>query len=611
MSSTDEDLLRYYLDELSYLRKQGSRFARAYPKVAGRLELQEDTCPDPHVERLIESFAFLTGRLQSDLDDDFPQVAEQLLNVLYPHYLNPIPSMSIVRFSFPPGAAPTSPVEVARGTTIFTDTKEGGTCRFRTAYDVKLVPLAVRSATILPPDGYDDVRSLIEQEHPPAMSPPLGSALAIKVAWAGKKEEFERAKVNRLRFYLNGETVLISQLYELLFGRLVRVAVSAGSDLRLLEPPAVSPVGFAEEEAVLPYPLHSHPAYCMLQEFFTFPDKFHFFGLGGLKGKLVEDEAVLVFVFSQTVDRALSIGPETFLLGCTPAVNLFPRTSEPIRITHQQHEYPLAADSRREHPAEIHTILRVRGIQPGSERPRDYLPFYSYTHAMTQAEHKAFWHARRMPSPDPEVGGTEMRLSFRDLDFHRVQPQDEVVFADLLCSNRRLAVQLQASHPMDVDAALPVRAALLTKPTPPLDPKLGGQALWRFISHLSLNYLSLDEEGIATEGLKALREILLLYSGTDEARVRQQILGISGMRHRKVMRRLTDGPGFCRGTEVTLEVDDRFYVGNDAFLLTAVLSRFFGLFASTNSFAELVVMRSDETTEWKRWPPYAGNWLLA
>src|SRR5438093_7433685 len=94
-----DDLLAYYHHELTFLRQLGAEFAGKYPKIARRLVLEEDKCEDPHVERLIEAFAFLAGRIHRKLDDELPEITEALLSVLYPHYLAPIPSMSIVQFA--------------------------------------------------------------------------------------------------------------------------------------------------------------------------------------------------------------------------------------------------------------------------------------------------------------------------------------------------------------------------------------------------------------------------------------------------------------------------------------------------------------------------------
>jgi type VI secretion system protein ImpG len=597
MQASGEGLLRYYLEELSYLRELGARFAQAYPKVAARLELQPDECPDPHVERLIESFAFLTARIQSDLDSDFPEIAAELLNVLYPHYLCPVPAMAVARFEVDPERGRlTTGCEVPRHTRLFAHSEEGEVCRFRTGSPLTLWPIEVTGAELTSPEPWEFLRSSD------------GVAAVLRLRLESRAEPFDKLEVDRLRFHLHGDPVLVHRLYELLFDAARRVAVlpeGAAAPLYLPDG-SLQPAGFGEDEEVIPYPRCSHPAYRLLQEYFTFPEKFHFADVQGLRGRAAGAAVDLLFLLDRVPPAKLTLGPDTFLLGCAPVVNLFSRTSEPIRIDHRSLEHRLVADARREKTTEVHSVLSVSGSADPVDGARAYAPFYSFTHDMAAAGQRAFWHARRIASPRADLGGTEMLLSFRDLDFQPARPPDETVYAHLLCTNRGLAGELPAGAVLMTDQALPVRrVSCLKKPTRPLDPPLGGEGLWRLVSHLSLNHLSLDAE---PESLRALREILGLYCSSDSPAARRQIQGIHALSRRQVVRRLNGAAwkGFLRGTEVTLTFDERQYVGSSAFLLSSVLSRFLGLYASVNSFTQLVVRRLGREEEWKRWPPMAG-----
>jgi type VI secretion system protein ImpG len=605
MQAPNEDLLRYYLEELSYLRRGGESFARTYPKVAARLELQTDECPDPHVERLIESFAFLTARIQSGLDGDFPEIAGALLDVLYPQYLRPVPPLAVARFDFDPARGKlTSGYEIPRHTPLFAHSEQGAICRLRTCYPVVLWPIEVTAAEIESPDRYDFLSG----------SAAVSSVLRLRLE--SRADPFEKLGVDRLRFHLHGDPVLVHRLYELLFDSVHRIvavpadpttpATAESAAPRWLPPDALSPVGFGEDEALLPAPRHSHPAYLLLQEYFVFPEKFHFADVGGLSGRLAGGAADLLFLLDRVPRHRLAFSAENFALGCTPVANLFRRTSEPLRIDHRRLEVPLVADLRRERTTEIHSLLGVTGSSSGGG-VREYAPFYSFSHDMEQRGQRVFYHARRVASPRPDVGGTEILLSFRDLDFQPAVPPDETVFAQLLCTNRALAAELPAGALLQSDEALPVAAIVcLKKPTRPLDPPLGGQGLWRLVSHLSLNHLSLAAGELS---LKALREILGLYCFSPAPALRRQIEGIREVSWRKVVRRLagTGWQGFCRGTEVTVGLDEGSYVGSSALLLAAVLSRFLGLYGSTNSFTQLVTRPFGREEESKRWPPMAGG----
>jgi type VI secretion system protein ImpG len=597
MRAPGNDFLRHYLEELSYLRELGQQFAHRHPKVAARLELQSGECPDPHVERLIESFAFLTARIQADLDNDFPEIASELLEVLYPHYLRPVPSMSVARFDFDPDRGKlTTGFEIPKHTPLFAMAEQGAVCRMRTCYPVTLWPIVVSEAEMVEnPDRYDFAGSDV--------------AAILRVRLESKADPFETLGIDRLRFYLNGDAVLVSRVYELLLRDTLRVAVlSDGSSTpRYLPQGSVTPAGFGEDDDLIPYPRQSHPGYRLLQEYFAFPEKFHFADVSGLAGRATGGAIDLLFLLDRASRRKLLITPEVFSLGCTPIVNLFRKTSEPVRIDQRQIEYRLVGDMRKERTTEIHSIVSISGSSDELQRSREYAPFYSYTHGMEVRKQKAFWHARRVPAAREDLTGTDILLSFRDLDFSPTQPPDEFIFAHTLCTNRALAFQLPADAILQTDEAIPAaRIVCLKKPTRPLDPPLGGQALWRLVSHLSLNHLSLTED---RESLKALHEILGLYLFSDSPAQWQQIRAIQTMSQRRVMRRVAsdDWKGFARGTEVTLTFDEAQYTGSSAFLMASVLSRFFGLYSSTNSFTQLVMLRVAREGEPHRWPPMAGG----
>jgi type VI secretion system protein ImpG len=238
---------------------------------------------------------------------------------------------------------------------------------------------------------------------------------------------------------------------------------------------------------------------------------------------------------------------------------------------------------------------------------REYAPFYSWTHDMSRRAQRMFWHARRVLSLYDEVAGTETLLSFVDLDFQPSHPPEETVWAHTLCTNRGLAAQLPAGALLQTDEAAPVsRIVCLRKPTDEVQPPLGGRTLWSLVSHLSLNYLSLSD---SKETLKALREILRLYCTSEHRALEQQIAGLQDVTVRKVVRRFGQDMlrGFARGTEVTVTVDESAFVGSSAFLFISVLNRFLSLYASTNSFTQLVVRSAQREGVWKQWAPMAGG----
>ncbi|MCP4696329.1 MAG: type VI secretion system baseplate subunit TssF [Gammaproteobacteria bacterium] len=602
-ASREEILLRYYTQELTYLRKMGAVFADQYPKIGARLELGEEECPDPHVERLIEAFAFLTGRIQRNIDSEFPIFTTALLENLYPHYLLPVPSLAIVQFETDPEQGQfTGGHLIRKQTPLFTQTPQGEVCRFRTCYPVTLWPLHVSFAGIEPVEKYKFLDASPE------------TAGVLRLRFTVQNTFLKPLKLDRIRLHLHGAWLTIAPLYELLSLHILRIALlSPNSDrpTAVIPAEALAPAGFDEE--ILPYPSNAHPAYRLLQEYFVFPDKFLFFDLGLLERLAPAEkqkEFDVLFLLDTKPGKNLRIDTNTFRLGCTPAINLFPKVSEPIRLHHRQTEYRLVPDARWERSTEIHTILKVTASSDIRDDSVELQPFYSFKHDPSDEPHRAFYYGRRVPTVRPELPGTDMMLSFLDLDFTPRVPANQTLFAHTLCTSRHLAAQVPAGALLQIEEAAPLtRISCLKPPTSQLNSPMEGATVWRSISHLSLNYLSITGD---SAGLSALQEILRLYSLRGDKRVDRQIAGIRNMNMRQVVRRL--GPdawrGFVRGYEITLEFDTDLYAGSSAFLLAGVLERFFALYTSANSFTQLVIKRQSQEGVWKRWQPRAGEKIL-
>jgi type VI secretion system protein ImpG len=596
-SSSAQDLLDYYKRELSYLRGQGADFARRYPKVAHLLELGPGQSADPHVERLIEAVAFLTARVHLDLDNEFPQISSALLESLYPSLVSPLPSMSVAHFQADPTQGKlTSGFEIPRHTALYAKAEGGVQCRFRTCYPLTLWPIEVTEAGFVAAEAYDFLRD----------DPGVASVLRLRLGCMGEID-FAELELSRLRLHLHGEWMEVMPLYELLVASLRGVCVVAGDGPpRRLREGAFQEVGFGADEDVLPRPSHVHPAYQLLQEYFAFPRKFLFFDVQHLEAARGPHRSVdLLFLLDQTRPRGHSVDRETFRLGCTPIINLFRKTSEPLRIDHRKYEYRLVPDWRDEAFTEIHTINSVTATDQESARASAVQPFYSFDHASQDESEGPFWLARRDYSHRPDVSGTDMWLSFLDPDFAPQRPSSPVVFANTLCTNRQLAEQVPVGAMLVPEiAAASSRITCLYQPTPQVTPPLGGRVQWRLISLLTLNHVSLLDPDA---GLQALREMLALYNVTDAARANEQIRGIRSMSCASVVGRIGREAwrGFCRGFEISLEFDEGAYAGGSPLMLAAVLDRFFALYTSVNSFTRVVVKRGEE--EWKRWEPKTGR----
>jgi len=608
-----DELLAYYERELTFLRRMGAEFAEKYPKVANRLLLEPDRCEDPHVERLLEGFAFLAARVHLRIDDDFPEISESLLNILYPHYLRPIPSMTIVEFFIDPQEGKmTSGFKVDAGSLLYSRPVGGIPCKFRTAHDLIMWPLTVAEAQWRAPD----------QLRPEVHAPDAVAVCRLKLACL-PDVQFKALPLSSLRFYLNGEGSLVHSLYELLLNSCTRIMIrdaNPGSRIPPVYLPAsaLQPVGFREEEALLPSPRRSFAGYRLLQEYFALPERFLFLDLTGLEQLAAFDSEVEVLFMIGPFERSdryqpleLGVSAKTFRLNCSPIINLFSQSAEPVLLDQTRYEYPVIPDLRRRGAMEVHSIDRVFVSNPDTREITDFEPFYSLRHNRSGDGGKTFWHSTRHIATKKGDTGSEVMISLLDLSGRPARPDSDALSIRCTCTNRDLPSQLPFGDErgdFELEGSSMIkRIVALRKPTPTLRPSFDRGLLWRKISHFSLSYLSLVEEG-----REALQEILRLYNYSGSAYLERQIDGIRSVQSRRHFARVVTelSIAFVRGTRVEMEIDEDQFVGGGVYLFAAVLEYFLGLYVSMNSFSQLVVRTPQRKEVLREWQPRAGRKIL-
>lgn len=603
-----DSFLTFYNQELGAIRHAAAGFAAEHPKVAGHLRLSANAVDDPHVARLIESFAFLTARVRQKLDDDFPELTDALLGVLYPHYVAPIPSMAVVQLAA--AAELAGRFTLPRGATLESEPVRGEPCRFRTTMPADVWPVKVAAAGLSPM---------------PAAAPQVAAAreakavLRLRLACTAPGQTFGGLGVDRLRFFLPGAPELSYRLHELLLNHVIGMAVATDLDDPApveIGPEHLHPVGFEPEDGMLPYPAQSFIGYRLLSELFTFPEKFLFVELSGLTAKILRQDSRELEIYFY-LDRAWPegerlVGPQAFALGCVPVINLFAQPAEPILLGHDATEYHLLADARRPDAREVYSVDRVTASSPRGER-LDFLPLYGNHHGVDPSRHGHFWHMARRPRGGRDKS-SEVYLSLVDLGLDPNGPADWTVSVETLCFNRDLPAQLPfgGGHPVfTLVEGGPVRvAACLTPPTAVVRPALGEGGRWRLISHLSLNHLSLLDE---REGAPALRELLKLYDLKDTPESRALIEAVAAIGYKRVTARAPQ-PGaaaLCRGIDIDLTLDPDRAGALGIFLPAAVLERFFSLYVSINSFTRLALRAKGRGEVLKRWPARIGDRLTA
>ncbi|KAA5604542.1 type VI secretion system baseplate subunit TssF [Roseospira marina] len=605
-----DDLLPHYQSELTAIRRLAGAFAAANPKIAGRLRLSETVAEDPHVARLIESFAFLTGRIRLKLDDTFPELTDALLGVLYPHFLAPIPSMAVVGMTCQ--ADLSGGYTVARGTEIDTSPAHGEPCRFRTGYDTTLWPVRLQAA------------ALASRPFQAPNNPRAGSAVAclrLTFQCLQPEQTFSALGVDRLRLFLRGAPHESFPLYELLLNNTVSVALADTPEDRapvILPPDVVRPVGFAEDEGLLPWSARSAPGYRLLSEFFAFPEKFLFVDLAGLDAKVMLNagNTLEVFVYLDRtfgdLERTVSAG--SFALGCTPVVNLIRQRAEPIDVTQAMSDYRVIPDSRRPKGLEVYRVERVTATSPDDDTV-EVRPFYGVSHGLGDPDDGRpwYWMTDRRPGVTDDTG-TEVYLGLVDLDFERANRDGWVLSVETLCINRDLPNRLPfgGGNPkmaLNQASAAVIGVTALTAPTRTLRPGGGPGGRWQLVSHLALNHLSLAG---GDEAVHALREILALYDVRGTAETRALVESVVGMSTTQGVARTHArvGAAMARGLDVALELDERATPATGTFLFASVLDHFLGLYCSINSFTRLSVSVRGRPGVLRRFAPRSGTRVM-
>lgn len=610
-----EDLLPYYERELAFLRRHSRDFAERYPKIAGQLLLHGEGCDDPHVERMIESFALLSARVNKKLEDSYPQFTEALLNVLYPHYLRPFPSCSIAFFDMAGvSAALSKPVTLERGLELQSRSVKGVSCRFRTAWDVTLLPTQVAGVRFTP---------VAESQGGIHLPVNCTSSLTLELKKSSKQGRWGEGDFSTIRFFIDAEASMTAALRDALFLRVLTSYASTGEQRWMsLGDKLISDVGFADHEALIQFPDNAHSAYRHLTEYFAFPEKFNFFDLHleNVPVSLRDQESLSIHLAlsdlraDSDASRLLqALSPEHLRLGCVPIVNLFEQRGDPIRLTDRASSYPVVADSRKAFAYEVYSIDAVRRVRqtPQGESIMEFRPFFSLYHGETPEKDGQYWHAQRNDLVAEHSPGYEMEISVVDADFEPLQAKSDVLSVSLSCTNRDLPHFLATGLPggdltMEGGSVAKV-ISMLRKPTKPYRFEYRGSGQWRLISHLALNHLS-----ISGSGLNAFREMLSLYDLPRTAVSRRQIDGISDISQKEKTVWLPGNPfaSFVRGLEITLTVDEDNFVGTGLDIFARVIDRFLGLYVHLNSFIELVLVSSRTGEELVRCATRSGESIL-
>jgi type VI secretion system protein ImpG len=592
-----EELLPYYERELGIFRSYSRKFAQRYPKTAGQLLIAGESSEDPHIERLIQSFALLTARISKRLDSDYPQFTESMLESLYPHYLRPLPSYSVVQMNIPGMAHGDTVSLLPRGTMLQSAPVSGVSCRFKTVYDVKQVPLAITKLGFSP---FPDEPALDNRL-------PSGTTSAIKLTLAISEQFIDwRSKMPPcLRLFVNAEPSLRAALIDTLLMRTTGVFVQAngGAWTELASSP-LRLAGLEDNDAMLPFSARSNTAFRLLTEYFSYPEKFNFveLDLAAIALALPSQCRCLTLYFaledvsSDSNDARLlaALSPEHFLMGCTPVINLFDKAGVPFQQTHTSADYALLADATHASGYDIHTVNAVRLIREtaSGKAMAEFAPLYTVGQGASAIDTDGcYWLTRRDEMVAAISPGHEMRMTLIDPRAMAGGAGTATVSTELTCTNRELPSQLQFGDPngdLRSDAVpTTTNVRLLRKPTPPYRFANGSGTHWRLITHLTLNHATLVRAGVDD-----LRKMLSLYDLPQSAASRRQIRGIVAIDSGTVRAWMPTVPAasLMPGIGIRMTLDEQAFAGSSIVIFALVMERYFSLNRQINCFTQLEVI---------------------
>jgi len=565
-----EKEIRYFIDE-------AHRFAEVHPDQARSLSLEDVRNRDPYVERLIEAFAFLSGTIKQILDDDFTDLAQEIINSVWPHYLLPLPSCTIIEMTPIKGRIQSGQL-IEKGALIETSPVSTGLpCRFTTCAPVYVRPISISKAGfVYRSDGQTSMQ--IRLSHLPGLN-------------------WEKIDTTPLRVYLHGDRSLALTLFYIFQNNIKNVIVcwedeNRGYQETVLSSSLVFPTDSLPENdlPLLPYPEHSFSGFRLLEEYFFFPEKFRFYDIDIFNhiGNPIEDSEIIIdLILSGEEDFRIDPDRRNFRLHCTPAINLFNAAAEPIRLNDSKPFYRVTVNNAVSGHYIPYNITKVNGLRLNSGYRTTYQSFNEYRHADSQDESAYFYKKLKYGVQDQ----IELLIGIK----RPMGIGPEIISIDLMCSNDKVVQEVRLGDIEFPCQGIPdfVYVNNLTTPIPPVWPSLEGQNLWTIINSIALNYKSLD----TPEQFKGL---LFFYNRSkDRANIRR-IESIDSIEIKPAENIIQGYPVRGISFQIILK-DDHFINSGDLLCFSKILSRVIGMYVPINSSCHLSIIekRSRRKYEWQ------------
>lgn len=610
MSRSQEQLTDYFKAELADLRTDAIEFAKKHQDIASELALSEDNgeSRDPHVETLLQSFAWMTGRLRQNLETETQQLPAMMLQQLYPQLVSPIPSMAIMECEVNGSDADFVDGYVFQGERHFEPTQldenaglptELGLCRFSSSHDQTLWPIKVQNVKRDPLNKSAD--TLLH-------FPKAQSILNVSLTTSDGKS-FDQAVTQPLRFYINLPQAEKYRFYDFLAQYFIGLAVFDQNNqlVKKVDKSALSFAGFKDNERCLPGTKQQDFALTLLLDLMVFPDKFMFFDLSGLEQTQFGMGLTLQMVFSSPFPNRFNFKSNALKLNCIPITNLFVKTTEPVPLTLKDYRYKLYPSREHYNAFEIYRINKLFSMNRRGES-RQLEPYFSLSHPNAMASDYR-WKYQIEPSQNKQMTGTETFISLFNKAFDRDMPQGETVYAQTLCCNRATSELFPVGQRFTVLGSSPItQARLVMRPTRYRGVKSNHQHMWKILSHLSAYYVSLTDNHLAHRTLESL---LKLYADEDNPINQQYINSIESFTAEQDVYPVQKHGwrGYYHGVSFKLTLKPKDYEAISPILFGNVLTHFLALFNHVNAFVRMALFIGNQKVyEWK---PICGHKTLA
>ncbi len=570
---------QYYQEQLANLRELAAEFSNAHPALAPMLK---GPSTDPDAERLLEGVAFLAALLQEKVDDEFPEIIQGLLRIVFPHYLRPLPSATIMQFAPRPNLKEV--YKVPAGISVASKPMNGTRAMFKTCYDLEVHPLKITDAVL---------------------ETPAGRSPCIRFSFELYGMDLEMWETDKLRIYLAQDFPVAANIYSLFMNYLKSVTVSPGKGGKpvTLRPDSVTPAGFADNEAMIPYPSHSFPGYRILQEFLVLPQKFLFVDVNGLEQWQERGTSArfdMVFELERLPFQLPRLKADEFVLFATPAINVFPAEADPLLVDHKKNEYRIRASGAGRNTYQVYSVDQVTGYQQGTVQEIEYQPFELFH---SQAENIPVYNVSFRRS---RIGNFVDAMISMTYPQEQGEPVPQTLSIKVTCTNGELAENLKVGDICDKTADSPELLDFknIRPTTASVLPPLGQTLMWRFLSLYCLNFFSIAHK----DNLKELLKLYIFPDSRDQANTfanLKRIEGITGLQVEPADRLVR---GYVmRGQQIKLKINsENFASDGDLYMFGAILDNLFSSYSSLNSFTNFT-MEDVLKGEKYKWTPKLGD----